>query len=303
MLKYFVIALLCAATLQIDVIVPYYNDPVATNSTCTDANLQTLVDSGLGARLTVVLSPQGGARITDQNRLNSYEVCIAFLQSSGIQVLGLVKTKVGDYDYPAYRKEVDVLSDINIWFEYYPALDGIYFDDVSNLWLQPYDQSREYVVGTYTSYLNYVNANGRTGKRAILNSKTALFPELIQNKGPLVGAVFFDDHYYWWAPDEGCSSLLWTNLQGSFDFGPWCQYVPNWDDVEELRDAIGDTITPQQLGAFINNAPSAEVIADAVAEAEENSIGFIYITDKGDYTELPSADVWAALLAAVTPSN
>ena len=48
--------------------------------------------------------------------------------------------------------------------------------------------------------------------------------------------------YAKWAPSAAggtCADQLWTDAQGSFDEGPFCAYVPNWDGVDGLKEKIG----------------------------------------------------------------
>lgn len=285
-------------TLQMDILIPYFRHPEAGEGLCKDNALSKIASSPMAKKSTVVFNPNNGPVSIDSNTEASYKACIKFLHDNGVKVLGYVQTRVGAPVYTGYRASGEVKMDIDIWFDKYSHISGVYLGDVANAWLQPYDESRAKVVEIYSSYINHVLA--KEDKTIVLNSESIPFFELLENKGNRVSACIFNDHENWWAPVDTCLSLLWTMLKGSFENGPWCQYVPKLDEAEQLRDRIGKTINSSQLIALIQSVSNIESMLKRVEEAKTNQMGSLFITDKHNWSEFVADELWKSFIEAIS---
>jgi hypothetical protein len=287
-------------SLQINVLIPYLRTPKVAHGKCIDKALEQIAESPIAGRITVVFNSSNDPISTDQGLDNPYKICFSYLKNKQVKVLGLVKTRVGGPIYTGYRTIGEVHIEIDIWYNSFPNLDGVYFADVSNAWLQPYDESREKVVEKYNGYIAYAHSNNRENKQIVLNSESAIFFELLENKGDLVAATIFNDNHDYWAPQDGCISLLWSTSNGSFGNGPWCQYVPKFDEVELLKDKIGKSINSKQVSVLIESVPSEAVISERIKECIDNKIGSIYMSDKHNWNEFSSEAFWHSFVSAIS---
>ena len=95
-----------------------------------------------------------------------------------------------------------------------------------------------------------------------------------------------------------CEDLLDTKDQGSFSEGPFCSYVPNEDEVEEIKGLIEDgTLGPERNAILILDA-NADDIPDLIDDTKvdgRQTVGWWYITDQPldtAWTEFASDEAW-----------
>ena len=119
--------------------------------------------------------------------------------------------------------------------------------------------------------------------------------------------VLSEAAYAKWAPSAvgaTCADQLWTDAQGSFDEGPFCAYVPNWDGVDGLKDVVDARSSSTAQAALLYGADPALDAAAFVAAAYDAGVDYVYVTDRPVATpwdELPT--FWDALVAAVASGD
>jgi hypothetical protein len=74
--------------------------------------------------------------------VNNYRICINYLRSKGVKVVGYVHTKTGwTPENPVttgYRSLSEVEADVVTWYSQF-TLDGIFVDETTNNWPASYD--------------------------------------------------------------------------------------------------------------------------------------------------------------------
>jgi len=139
------------------ILIPMYIYPsdIATNVDYN--NLIELKKKYRNVPLIVILNPgwgtgglPGGPGLSVDG---NYTVAIKRLKGAGAIVIGYVSTQY------AARSEANVYADIDLWKSYYPELDGIFFDEMSNDWIanvdDPYDDPAWPKVELYMRYRDY----------------------------------------------------------------------------------------------------------------------------------------------------
>ena len=74
-------------------------------------------------RSVVVMNPNSGP---DTRRNPDYQVVLSYCQAAGQEVIGYVHTSYGK------RSSRSVKADIDAYYRYYPDIDGIFLDEMSN---------------------------------------------------------------------------------------------------------------------------------------------------------------------------
>jgi len=86
----------------------------------------------MARRTIAIVNPNNGPRV-DSGSTSDYNICVNFLRSKGVRVIGYVHTKVGYPNINGYRPIEEVNSDCAYWKSTY-SVDGIFVDEVTNLW-------------------------------------------------------------------------------------------------------------------------------------------------------------------------
>lgn len=144
--------------------------------------------------------------------------CIDYLRTKGVKVIGYVHTKVGYPSITGYRTLAAVKADIDSWKLWY-NLDGIFIDEVSNLWYQTWDNqtiSRTF----YDGVIQYV-VSKNAAWLSVLNPGGAYDKALVETHNANTIAVVFESAYTQWH-QTNCSTILWTTAQSCWTSGPWC---------------------------------------------------------------------------------
>lgn len=251
--------------------------------------------SEAASQTIAIVNPNNGPNYdTDDWMKLSYDICIKYLQDAGVEVIGYVHTKVGYPDITGYREIAHVKEDINKWHVEY-TIDGIFIDEVSNHWFADWDSIEtaaafNKVVVDYTLSLY---------DRAVLNPGSAYHEAIME---PYYGdrrviAVMFEN-FQWMYQRGNCLWGLWTKTQGSFDQGPWCPYVPSWDDIEPLKALMDDgTILREQSAIMIYGAYTS--VTESISSGFEANVGWFYVTDIWAWSETPSQEIMDEQAVAV----
>lgn len=262
---------------------------------------QKVATSVASSKTIAVVNPYNGPDYGgDTWKKLSYDTCIAYLKGNNVEVTGYVHTKLGYPNIYGYRDADDVKADIDLWFAEYTA-DGIFIDEVSNRWLQPWD-SLEQVTSFNQDIVDYVLDEKGFG-RAILNPGSAYFEDIME---PYYGntkvIVVMFENKQWDFQRGNCLWGLWTQAQGSFSPGPWCPYVPAWDGVEPLKAAMENgSILPEQSAVLIYGAESTTVATETSIDLGlAANVGWFYIVDNWDaWSSTPSELAMATQAAKV----
>lgn len=105
------------------IMIPMYIYPSNVYTNTTYNNLIALKKKYHNVPLTVILNNSNGPGAA---RDGNFTVAITRLHGAGITVLGYVSTSY------ATRASADVKTDIDTWLSFYPAVDGIFFDEMTN---------------------------------------------------------------------------------------------------------------------------------------------------------------------------
>ena len=118
-------------------VIPMVKNPTISAGNCNE-EYWTFINKTVIASRTIVIVKFKSLSIPSPDPL---KICIEFLQKRGIAVVGYVETKTYYLDsnniqiWTGYRLFNLIKQDVDNWFKYYPTINGIYFDQVSNLYL------------------------------------------------------------------------------------------------------------------------------------------------------------------------
>lgn len=108
---------------ETELLIPAYIYPADVFTNTDYNNIITLASQHHKIPITVVLNPGSGpGSVTDGN----YTVAIRRLQGAGVKVLGYVHTT------GATIPLADVKHDVDTWLTLYPAIDGLFVDEMTN---------------------------------------------------------------------------------------------------------------------------------------------------------------------------
>lgn len=108
---------------ETEVLIPLYIYPADVFTNVDYNNIITLASAHHKIPITVVLNPGSGpGSVVDGN----YTVAIRRLQGAGVNVLGYVHTTGATIPLQ------DVKDDVDTWLTLYPAIDGLFVDEMSN---------------------------------------------------------------------------------------------------------------------------------------------------------------------------
>jgi hypothetical protein len=195
-----------------------------------DSDYIAVANSPLAARTIVIANPSNGPK-TDAAGTSAYKACINYLRSKGVKVVGYIHTKLGYPNINGYRSYSTVISDIKYWASTF-TIDGIFVDEVSNQWPDSAYDSKAATLKYYGNLTQFINTT-YPKFLTVLNPGSIYFSELTAGKGSRVISVLYETAASGWNPVSGeCINSLWTTEKGSYQRGPWCPYVPEWDGIE-----------------------------------------------------------------------
>lgn len=298
----FCLSLLMAGTASAagGLLVPLYVWPTIDAATfnCISEDYTKLATSAAASQTIAIVNPYNGPNWSnDPWKKLSYDNCIKYLRDNDVEVIGYVHTKLGYPHIYGYRDPADIKADIDSWNNDYDV-DGIFIDEVSGRWPDSWD-SKEQIISFNTDLVEYVLASF---DRAVMNMGGPYFEELMtpySGNSKVIAVVF--EGMQWNYMRENCVWSLWTTVKGSFERGPWCNYVPEWDGVEPLKAVMDDkTIPSDQSAVLIYGSPADTAkVAEAVTLGKAANVGWFYVTDQWGWSATPSQPVLDTLAEAV----
>jgi hypothetical protein len=227
--------------------IPMYIDPSSSAASWTQ------VTSAAPTVALLVANPASGPGPSAQAE---YTQAIATAHAAGQTIVGYVHTSYGA------RALALVEADVDSWYSFYPAIDGVFEDEGST------DTST--IAGYYQPLHDHVKAEPAGARTVILNPGT-IVDEAFMATADVV--VTFEDTY-----------ANYTN--GSYPANPsWMAGYPRW-----------------RFWHLVLSAATTTDMQNAVTIARQRNAGYVYVTDQGPataYQQLVSGAYWQAELAAV----
>lgn len=90
--------------------------PTTDGSECIHPDYIKIATSAVASKTIAIVNPHNGPHGASPADELNYQICIHYLQSHSVQVIGYVHTKVGYPDISGYREAADVKADIDYWF-------------------------------------------------------------------------------------------------------------------------------------------------------------------------------------------
>lgn len=156
--------------------------------------------------------------------------------------------------------------------------------------------------GNLTAYIQGKNSN----YKIVLNPGTVYKSALTNNKGANVISIVYEKSADRWSPSEGCAAIQRDNLQGScgvFPKGPWCDFIPTWDDIEQLKNKMDTgSVLPAQSAAIIYSVPNdANAVNQIIQDGWNQKIGWFYLTEQyANWSALPGSIIWNAMISMLS---
>lgn len=170
---------------QNNVIIPYYLATANISSTSFD-EIITLKRKYPEVNIVVILNPSAGLALSADSSAHpdaDITSAISNMVNSGVKVLGYVTTLYAGTEfgyYPTYsantaynRSDADTFTDqkVDEWYTYYPAISGIFFDEVWNGYgAGPWPSDLSYEVSWYKARSDY--ARSKDAEYVIMNPGT-----------------------------------------------------------------------------------------------------------------------------------
>jgi len=282
----------------------------ATDSSgaCTTADFHALAAAG-GAAVAVV-NPNNGPIDSSDANFAAFAACVAALGDA--RAIGYVYTKIAEETSPgvweqrAFRDAGDVEADLDAWAAS-GLVEGVFLDEVSNSWAASSSGWADdaTTAADHEAYYAEIFAAARSRFSFVVANPGSPYPlSYLEDANAPDVVVLSEAAYAKWAPSAAggtCTDQLWTDAQGSFDEGPFCTYVPNWDGVDGLKDVVDARSSSTAQATLLYDADPALDAAAFVAAAYDAGVDYVYVTDRPVATpwdELPT--FWDALVAAAT---
>ena len=194
--------------------------------------------AALGTKIIAIVNPNNGPNAPSET-VALYHVCIDYLKTNGVEVIGYIHTKVGYPNISGYRDVDDTKADVAAWQNNY-AVDGIFIDEVTNRWPADFD-SEALATSTYQTLVDHVLVDRGYG-RAVLNPGNPYFEAVIDKYygDARVIAVVYESPWNNFVPANTCADLLWSDANGDFGPGPWCKCVAT---------SFGYAVSPRRVRA------------------------------------------------------
>jgi hypothetical protein len=227
--------------------IPMYVDPATSPAAWTQ------VTSAAPTVALLVANTNSGPGASAQTE---YTKAIATAHGAGQAIVGYVHTSYGS------RPLAQVEAEVDSWYAFYPAIDGIFVDEGSS------DTST--IALYYQPLHDYVKAKP-SGPRTVIINPGTLVAEAFMATADVV--VTFEDTY-----------ANYTN--GTYPPNPWwVATYPRW-----------------RFWHLVLSATTTANMQNAVSIARQRNAGYVYVTDQGPataYQQLVSGAYWQAERAAV----
>jgi hypothetical protein len=185
----------------------------------------------------------------------TYTKAIADAHAAHQTVIGYVDTLYGQ------RPIAQTQADVDTWYTFYPALDGIFYDECSA------DAST--IPGYYAPIHDYVKA--KSGARVVVVNPGTMVDEAFMATADVV--VTFEDTYASYTNGTYPPNPAWTSQYPPNRFWHMVHTTP---DIASMQDAVAQSRTRGVGYVFVSDQPAATA-----------------------YTQLPASAFWQTELAAV----
>jgi hypothetical protein len=263
---------------------------------CSDPAWLSVGNSAAASKTIAVANPQNGPP-TDAWQQRCYELCIAFLQSKGVKVIGYVYTKIGysTGTITGYRSLVDVTNDVSTWHGAFSSLkvDGIFVDEVSNVWPDPAFDSESKIVEFNQEIISHVFSLWTAPfTRIVLNAGSPYFVSLMQ--------PYFGDERVIAVVRETNQAGYSSGCESGRSPGPWCKYGSS-AALDALKSKMDDgTLLPSQHAVLIYDASSTQsATEDNLQFGVDAKVGYHYFVDHNPWSLFPTSAVWNAQVNVV----
>eukprot|EP00347_Sterkiella_histriomuscorum_P010945 403374332 len=293
---------------QPGLVIPLYLWPDFDGKKCIQKFYLDIANSPMADRTIVIMNPSNGPQWSNDSwKLKSYKACIQLLRENKVKVVGYVHSKVGYPQISEYRQSDEVKRDIDQWENDYGVIDGIFIDEVSNLWPDTSFDTQTKTLSYYDDIIENItkrNANWIV----VMNPGAPYLAELVQRRSRVL-SVLFEDLASNWNPLTNCGAIQRDNFDGKygqFEKGPWCKFVPFYDNIEQgLKTYIDRGLISQaQNIALIYSVPdNRQAVENLIQQGLKNKVGWFFLTNNDfstSWTNEPSATLWQYLLSALS---
>ena len=229
------------------------------------------------------------------------------LRQSGVEMLGYVSTKEAVEQSPGVWKQAgmrtlaDTETDINRWADpdtFGGFVSGIFFDETSSAAVSSADLAgwkAEGSPGTTRSFVDahylqlFAHARTKDSAWRVATNSGGTLPQALANAADI--AVILEHTYWFYDPNAaaaanvtapagrpangGCAGSHWTSTPPArvYGPGPFCPWVPLWDNIEFVTVAadptnLGTWMNPRgtalELAALVYNTPDGMDVRGAV---------------------------------------
>ena len=207
-----------AASTNVNILVPAYFDPTTSASAWSALNSAA---TKLPNRVVAIANPASGPGTVAQT---SYTNAITSLQSNQGRVVGYVDTSY------ATRSLAIVKADIDSWFSFFPSINGIFFDQVSNT----NDNTK---IVYYQTLYNYVKSKRTSSLLVVHNPGTATLESYLVYNSARVSDIICTF-------ESGINGLEWTQASwtSKYDRSNFYGLFYNVSDINVASFDYGDII-------------------------------------------------------------
>jgi len=291
------------------ILIPLYIWPTISNIgpngelDCSDPAWLKVGNSASASKTVAVVNPQNGPpNQADSWQVLSYQLCITFLKSKGVTVVGYVHTKIGysTGTITGYRNIADVKNDISSWHTAFSNIfvDGIFVDEVSNVWPDPAFDSEQTIVTFNQALISHVFSLWTApSARVVLNPGSPYFVSLME--------PYFGDERVIAVVRETDQSGYSTSCEAGRVPGPWCKYSSLNADVEALKAKMDNgSILPKQSAVLIYSSYSTGFLTNAnIQYGVDAKVGYHYFVDHAPWSTFPSDVVWVTETSSIASAG
>jgi hypothetical protein len=190
-----------------NIIIPYYLNDIDVNFSTIDTII-SIHQMYPAVGITVILNPTIGFILTAFEA--NHALAISRLQAVGITVIGYVTTLYGGTTFGYYPGSTantaynvtDIynvtVAKIDAWYQYYPSIDGIFFDEMHNGWSTGWSASLTAHITFYKSLSTYCST--KKSKQIIYNPGTdihsSFFEQIPADCFVIIEDVSYPDNSY-----------------------------------------------------------------------------------------------------------
>eukprot|EP00123_Amoebidium_parasiticum_P011172 comp20555_c1_seq1/m.26392 comp20555_c1_seq1/g.26392 ORF comp20555_c1_seq1/g.26392 comp20555_c1_seq1/m.26392 type:complete len:432 (-) comp20555_c1_seq1:153-1448(-) len=266
---------------------PIAIDPVTKQ--CTDS---FFVDLAKGCKsVMAVLNPCRGPYSDNHPNLEAMQICTKMLSDAGVEMVGYTHTKVtgmnseGIWTPVGFESLPSIFATMDQWtkqMKFIPNFKGFFLDDTTN---HIDTKNMKWGVNHTEKYVEIVNYAHKLLPEATIVLNPGVFPDmslLTPAPGypiPAQISIPFENFAWRWKPDDtgSCAKSMWTTKKGQFGVGPWCPFVPEYDELETFKAAVeaGKTIA---AGAV--HTATREFAFTQAKVAFDAKLKYFYATDR-----------------------